>query len=423
ADYFVSPEGSDSNPGTAEQPWQTIQKAADTLTAGEMVYIMAGTYAERVVPKNSGSAGSYIVYAAYPGDTVTIDGSTLSVPSNDGLLYISEKSYIKISGLKIANAGPTINSCAIFVEDASYITLENNHTYNTVSSGIGVWDSSNIIIDGNEVELACNNGEQECISIGGTYAFEIMNNHVHDSGPGTIGGEGICVKDGSYNGKVYNNHVHDLNNRLGIYIDAWDKHTYNIDVYRNIVHDIVNNDGFTLASETGGLLENIKIYNNIAYNNELNGITVSENGERFAKHPMQDIYITNNTFYNNGRSNWGGGIIVENPDAQDIIVRNNICSQNVFSQIQVEVTIAGLTIENNLIDGYRDYETETYGSDYVEADPLFVNAAGADFHLQEHSPAIDAGAADDAPADDYDGNARPRGAGYDIGAFEFTGSD
>ncbi|MCP4711682.1 MAG: hypothetical protein GY869_23940, partial [Planctomycetes bacterium] len=203
----------------------------------------------------------------------------------------------------------------------------------------------------------------------------------------------------------------------------WDKHTYNIDVYRNIVHDIVNNDGFTLASESGGLLENIKIYNNIAYNNELNGITVSENGELFAKHPMKDIYIINNTFYNNGRSNWGGGVLVENPDAEDVFIRNNICSRNVFSQIQVEVPISGLTIEHNLIDGYRDYENETYGSDYVEGDPLFVNAAGADFHLQESSPAIDAGTSDEAPADDYDGSLRPRGAGYDIGAFEFAGSD
>ena len=34
----------------------------------------AGTYNERVIPENSGSAGNYITYAAYPGETVTIDG-------------------------------------------------------------------------------------------------------------------------------------------------------------------------------------------------------------------------------------------------------------------------------------------------------------------------------------------------------------
>src|SRR5512140_3133527 len=55
--YYVDPTGDDSNAGTAAHPWRTIQKAADTLVAGETVYIKAGTYHERVVPQNSGSAG------------------------------------------------------------------------------------------------------------------------------------------------------------------------------------------------------------------------------------------------------------------------------------------------------------------------------------------------------------------------------
>ncbi|GAG74122.1 unnamed protein product, partial [marine sediment metagenome] len=61
-----------------------------------------------------------------------------------------------------------------------------------------------------------------------------------------MGGEGIDVKDGSSNGKVYKNHVHDIN-RLGIYVDAWDKHTYNIEVFQNIVHNC-SGDGFCVVS-------------------------------------------------------------------------------------------------------------------------------------------------------------------------------
>ncbi|HEY84627.1 MAG TPA: DUF1565 domain-containing protein [Chloroflexi bacterium] len=71
---YVAPAGSDSNPGTKAQPWQTIQKAANTLAAGDTVYIRAGTYAEQVTPLNSGSAGSYITYAAYSGETAPING-------------------------------------------------------------------------------------------------------------------------------------------------------------------------------------------------------------------------------------------------------------------------------------------------------------------------------------------------------------
>jgi len=431
ATYYVATSGSDADPGTEAQSWRTIQKAAVTLIVGDTVYVKAGTYKERVVPQNSGNPGNYIAYIAYPGDTVTIDGTGISVPDWGGLFDVSYRSYIKVSGFRIKNS----RSVGIFADRSSHIIIEKNYTCNTVSSGIGVWDCSNIIIDGNEVELACNDRGEECITVAVTDTFEIKNNHVHHGGPGTLGGEGIDAKDGSSNGKIYQNHVHDIK-RLGIYVDAWDKHTYNIDVFRNIVHDSAA--GFSVASEAGGLLENVRIYNNIAYNNGTVGITIADWGEPVAKHPMKDIKVINNTFYNNGSGDWGGGISVENPSAENVVIRNNICSQNLSFQIAVEagVPAENLTVDRNLIDGYRQYPGEIYGSDYVEGNPMFVNPSGADFHLQKDSPAVDNGSDVDAPGDDFDGNPRPQvwdwkrnwiwwltwllsWAGYDIGAFEF----
>ena len=55
----------------------------------------------------------------------------------------------------------------------------------------------------------------------------------------------------------------------------------------------------------------------------------------------------------------------------------------------------------------------------MEGNPQFVNASGADFHLQGSSPAIDKGSPLYAPTNDYDGNVRPYGSGYDIGAYEY----
>ena len=419
--YYVTTNGNDDDPGTEAQPWRTIQKAADTLVAGDTVYIKAGTYQERVVPQNSGSVGNYIVYAAHPGHTVTIDGAGIALPQGwGGLFDVSGKSYIKISGLRIMNAGPDLNSTGILVDESSHIIIEGNYTYNTVSSGIGVWSSSDITIDGNEVELACNDGEQESITVAGTDNFEVKNNQVHHGGPGTNGAEGIDVKDGSSNGKVFNNHVHDMN-RVGIYVDAWDKHTYNIEVFGNVVHDNAA-DGFAVASEMGGLLENIKIYNNIVYNNKWNGIFLFDCCSGYG--PVHDVSIVNNTFHDNGWDAWGGGILIENPDVQNIIIRNNIVSQNLSFQIGVDagVPAGNITTDHNLIDGYRGDDGEIYGSDYVEGDPMFVNSAGADFHLQENSPAIDTGSPTDAPSDDFEGQARPSGAGYDIGADEWLSS-
>jgi len=39
ADYYVSTSGDDSNPGTEVLPWRTIQKAADTVGPGDVVYV------------------------------------------------------------------------------------------------------------------------------------------------------------------------------------------------------------------------------------------------------------------------------------------------------------------------------------------------------------------------------------------------
>ena len=52
----------------------------------------------------------------------------------------------------------------------------------------------------------------------------------------------------------------------------------------------------------------------------------------------------------------------------------------------------------------------------MNVDPWFVNAAARDYHLAPNSPARDA--VETGPALDFEGDARPRGARFDIGADE-----
>lgn len=414
--YYVSPAGDDSGPGTENQPWLTIQHAAETAEEGTRVLIKAGIYNEQVVPQNSGSSTGWIVFSAFPGDTVVIDGNGINITADDGLIVIEDIDYIRISGLRVINSP----GAGILTDNTNHLIIENNYTYNTVTSGIGVWNGRNVLIEANEVELACNDGEQECISVGITDTFEIKNNHVHHSGPGTIGGEGICPKDGSSNGKIYDNHVHDIQ-RIGIYIDAWNKHTFNIEVFENKVHDC-KGGGITLVSEDGGLLENVSVFNNLSYSNAESGITVANWGNPVPTRPMKDIYIINNTLYANGLTIWGGGILLDNPDITNVVIRNNICSQNEVFQIAYDtgVPLNQLTVSHNLIDEFKgEIEGEITGSDYVAGSPLFENAETADFHLTGLSPAIDRGTSADAPLSDYDRVARPKGVSVDIGAFEY----
>jgi hypothetical protein len=71
AQYYVRPDGADTNDGlanvadtggTAAQAWLTIQKAANTMTAGDTVTVVAGSYPEYVATVNAGSVGNPITY-------------------------------------------------------------------------------------------------------------------------------------------------------------------------------------------------------------------------------------------------------------------------------------------------------------------------------------------------------------------------
>lgn len=85
-DYYVDTAvGNDSNAGTSEgsgNAWATIQKAADTVVAGDTVYIKAsGNYNETVTETTNATFASPIVYEGYSSTTgdngmITIDGQS-----------------------------------------------------------------------------------------------------------------------------------------------------------------------------------------------------------------------------------------------------------------------------------------------------------------------------------------------------------
>ncbi|GAA3409941.1 DNRLRE domain-containing protein [Paenibacillus hodogayensis] len=76
--YYVSVDGSDSaGDGSLANPWRTIQKAANVMTAGDVCIIRGGVYRETVVPVQSGIEGAPLTFRSYPGETVTISGAEL----------------------------------------------------------------------------------------------------------------------------------------------------------------------------------------------------------------------------------------------------------------------------------------------------------------------------------------------------------
>ncbi len=85
-EYHVSPSGSDTNLGSKESPWRTIQYAADSVSPGDMVYIHAGTYTESITFSISGTSGAPINFSGVQNENVIIKGD---IAIQRGTAYIS----------------------------------------------------------------------------------------------------------------------------------------------------------------------------------------------------------------------------------------------------------------------------------------------------------------------------------------------
>ena len=124
--YFVATTGADSNDGSETKPWKTIQKAADTVAAGDTVTVLAGNYAsERVTVSRSGTSEARITYQA-KGQVVM-----------KGFKIIA--SHVTVRGFEIADTDyvrwHADASAGIYVK-GDHVILENNYIHDAALEGI-----------------------------------------------------------------------------------------------------------------------------------------------------------------------------------------------------------------------------------------------------------------------------------------------
>jgi hypothetical protein len=118
--------------------------------------------------------------------------------------------------------------------------------------------------------------------------------------------------------------------------------------------------------------------------------------------------VSNNVFYDNTGSVDSGGLDVDSDSAQ---VLNNIFFSNLHNDCGGTVLDPCSNPSNLFLD------------------PRLVDPRRSDYRLQPGSPAIDSGALDGAPADDYRGQQRPLDGNHDgvatvdRGAYEFDRND
>ncbi|MDY7022394.1 MAG: right-handed parallel beta-helix repeat-containing protein [Cyanobacteriota bacterium] len=425
--YYVSSSGQDSNPGTFEQPWKTIQKAAETLVAGDTVYIREGTYTitQQIVPRNSGTENQWIIYAGYPGETVIIDADNVFVgppigtppfPRDQGAFQIQGKHHILIKNLTLKNS----HNGGFVVRESHHIDFYNNTTINTFSSGIligrGCYQHKvfgNTVINANTNEMRIEHpgypyqkstGPHEGITMGSVEDFEVAYNQVCYCAK-----EGIDCKGTAKRGKVHHNYVHHCR-RQGLYADSWQDVLEDIEFFENIVHDC--EAGVAIAAEDGPKINSIQIHHNLIFNNRATGIFLARWGKDKLK---TNIQIYNNTIHHNGyglkntpEPYWlTGGLYFYTTNLENVRVENNIFSDNAWFQIgyssefkpddfqQKNIQIlSNLIFDNNTVtypvfleEWAKDRVYATKGEDFLEADPLFEDPRNVNFYLQTASPA------------------------------------
>jgi hypothetical protein len=120
--------------------------------------------------------------------------------------------------------------------------------------------------------------------------------------------------------------------------------------------------------------------------------------------------MINCTLFGNFAGSHGGGIY--NYDAW-LHVTNSILWGNPPEEIYDSGAVG-----SDPVVTYSDVQGGYSGEGNIDLNPLFVSALGGDFRLQSGSPCIDAGCYVEGLIDDFEGDPRPYGSGFDIGADE-----
>jgi hypothetical protein len=113
-DYYVAVGGSNSNPGTIDRPFASLQRAIDVAQPGDLVYVRGGVYniANPAIPsagvnfsKSGTSDTNRIKYFAYPGERPVLDFSNLRIQPDPNYTFgvLVTGSYLHLKGFEIRN--------------------------------------------------------------------------------------------------------------------------------------------------------------------------------------------------------------------------------------------------------------------------------------------------------------------------------
>lgn len=395
--YYVDgnhPQASDDNPGTESLPWLTIQKAADSVWAGDTVIVKSGAYDERIAFESGtrGAPGQVITFKAQPPRTATMWG-----------FYTKYAHYLRVEGFNITTdpslTGWTEKNGVYIASD--HVEVVDNYLYDLKGTAISGTSTGAVVRD-NRIYRS-----QMGLAISG-FGWLVEGNEVerlYDFGGGDCDYARFFGDDHLIRGNFF--HGTSFSETGSAHVDCFQtfdnngESAHNITFDGNICYDF--HQGFMGEAAYYGDISGLVFSNNIFAHGGAWGMSV---------HQIQNVTAVHNVFADIQYHGIGFR------DGATGVVRNNIfydSGSNYWASDGGSVQGS----HNILYSTDGSIDPGDFPADLVNVDPLLADPDADDYHLRPGSPAIDAGTDVGVPAD-LEGTTRPQGAGHDIGAYEFT---
>ncbi|MCB1216225.1 right-handed parallel beta-helix repeat-containing protein [bacterium] len=330
--YYVSPDsngGNDNNPGSVTLPWATLQKAADTVQAGDTVIVRPGDY-EGFMLSQSGEPGAPVTFSALEGANVIFDNPQTPDGINIENFEATDIHDIVIEGFTVRDCSRSgIRVVGSAAEPAHDIVLRHN----TCTSNFR-WGIFSGFVDRLEVSY------NTCSFSGDEHGIYLSNSGDENIARGNIcyGNRGSGIQfnaDASQGGD-------------GIMSEAL--------IERNVCFD--NGSGGGAALNMDGLQDSV-IRNNLLYDNHATGL-VMYSGDGLAS--TGNLVICNTII----QATDGRWCVTINNGSTGNTLRNNIFWSRHSFRGAVDVTPdsqSGFTSDYNLVIGRF---TENGGDDILD---------------------------------------------------------